>query len=215
MRKYLFAASVAAIVPLLSGGYAAASDVSSSNWSETANANTATPPNGFPENAASHTLNDSARETMAAIKRWYNRINATKISAGAANAQTLTYTVAPDAYRTGDVYAFIAGFTNTGATTLNINGRGAKSIKLGANALVGGEIVVGRAVMVAYDGASFQLMSASLTQPPDCIGANVGLQYTAASGWNCAVIAASGGGAILLNNVGDLLLNGSGDILLN
>lgn len=212
MKTYVFLA--VAVLSATASGFAIASDISSSNWSESANANTATPPHGFPENQATHTLNDSAREVMAAVKRWYDRINATRTSGGSANAQTLTYTVAPDAYRTGDVYTFIAGFTNTGATTLNINGKGAKSIKLGARNLVGGEIVVGRAVTIAYDGTNFQLISSSLPQPPDCVGTNAALQYTAASGWTCAVIAAVGGD-ILLNNVGDLLLNGSGDILLN
>lgn len=83
----------------------------------------------------------------------------TVTSGGSANAQTLTYTIAPAALVRGQTYSFIAGFTNTGATTLAVNGLTATSIKLNGLALVGGEITSGNVVTVSYDGTNFQLIS--------------------------------------------------------
>lgn len=132
-------------------------------WNESDAANNAAPPAGFPENQLPSTVNDAARAVMGAVKRFYDHVNATVVSGGSANAQTLTYAVAPTAYVQGDRYTFIVGngLVNTGSTTLNINGLGAKNILTGAtNALVGGELRTGRAIDVVYDGTQFQLVGA-------------------------------------------------------
>ncbi|MBX6322979.1 MAG: hypothetical protein IRY94_14210, partial [Rhodospirillaceae bacterium] len=50
-------------------------DISQPTWSETDSANTATPPDGWPENQVPSTVNDCARMMMGAIKRFWNRIN--------------------------------------------------------------------------------------------------------------------------------------------
>lgn len=42
-----------------------------SAWSTTASNNNSTPPDGFPEGMTPSSVNDSARELMAAIRRWY------------------------------------------------------------------------------------------------------------------------------------------------
>lgn len=84
-------------------------------------------------------------------------------SAGTANNQVI---VAPSpsgfALTAGNLITFVAGFTNTGAATLNANGTGAKSIfKAGPNgpvALSGGEIVVNNAVELFYDGTQYQII---------------------------------------------------------
>lgn len=138
---------------------ASASDVFS--WNETASSNTTAAPDGMPENTLPSLVDDWARETMAAVKRWYDRMQPTATSGGTANVQTLTYSVAPTAYETGDVYTFIVGgsLTNTGATTLNINSLGAKAIQNNGTALVGGELAAGQVVSVRYDGTQFQLMT--------------------------------------------------------
>lgn len=141
----------------LGAAQAHASDISSTNWSEIAASNSAAPPNGWPPNMAPSQVEPTAREGMSAVKRWYNHINATKTSGGSANVHTLTYTVAPAAYVSGDCYTFIAGFTNSGATTLNVNGLGAKAVKVGSAALTGNEIKAGQVVIACYDGTNFQL----------------------------------------------------------
>jgi hypothetical protein len=83
-------------------------------------------------------------------------------SAGSANVQTITQTPAITAYVTGSVYLFLSGFTNTGSTTININGVGAVTIKdLAGNALVGGEIQNNTLVQLQYNGTNMILLSRS------------------------------------------------------
>ena len=85
-------------------------------------------------------------------------------STGAANAYSIAnsppYPSAASAYRTGQVYTFIANHTNTGASTLNVDGLGAKSMTKDATApLVANDILVGQVVSVLYDGVNFQLLT--------------------------------------------------------
>ena len=75
---------------------------------------------------------------------------------GTPNALTLT---APGYTQTGGQLVFlVATATNTGATSLNINGLGAKTVvqdsATGPTALVGGEIVAGNTVGVLYDSVA-------------------------------------------------------------
>ncbi len=62
----------------------------------------------------------------------------------------------------GKRIVFIAGFTNTGATTLDVVGVGAKNVfrmtPSGPQACTGGEIVAGTLVDAVYDGTQFQLV---------------------------------------------------------
>lgn len=63
-------------------------------------------------------------------------------------------------YVTGQEFTFMAAGANTGATTININTLGAKNIyKSGTLPLELGDIVVGQAVSVVYDGTQFQFSS--------------------------------------------------------
>jgi hypothetical protein len=135
------------------------SDIESANYSEAAGGNNAASPNGAPEGMAPSGVNDTIREIMAAIKRDWNRSHPTVTSGGAANAQTLTYGAAPAGYFQGQRFCFIAGFTNTGAATLNVNGIGAKNIFMDGVGLIGGEIVAGSVVETVYDGTQFQITS--------------------------------------------------------
>ena len=85
-------------------------------------------------------------------------------STGAASAYAVTnsppYPSAASAYRTGQVYTFIANHTNTGASTLNVDAKGAKAITKDATApLVANDILVGQVVSVLYDGVNFQLLT--------------------------------------------------------
>jgi hypothetical protein len=137
---------------------AAAKDVSA--WSETAADNDDAAPDGWTSGTMTPSqVEPTAREGMAALRRWYSHANAVKTSAGTANVQTLTYDVAPTAYVTGDCYTFKVGtgLTNTGSTTLNVNSLGAKTIKVAAATLTGGEIIAARVASVCYDGTDFQL----------------------------------------------------------
>lgn len=135
------------------------SDINSSDWSETDSANTSASPNGWASGTLPNQVEPISRATMGAVKRYYNRANPTATSAGTANAQTLTYTVAPSALVKGDTFSFTVGngLTNTGAVTLNINSLGATAVQCLGVALVGGEMPAGAIVTVNYDGTHFQL----------------------------------------------------------
>jgi hypothetical protein len=96
---------------------------------------------------------------MGAIKREHDWRNLFLTSGGSANAYTLTYSVAPAAYYTGQTFTFTANFGCTGSATLNVNGLGAKTIKKDVSgtmtALSSGDIASGAKVKVSYDGTDF------------------------------------------------------------
>lgn len=137
-------------------------DLNQSNWSETDSSNNQASPNGWTTGTMLPSqVEPTARAMMGAVKRFYDHVNATVISGGTANVQTLTYSVAPTALGTGDLFIFQAGFTNTGSATLNINALGAKTIRYKQAALIGNEIRLGGMVAVVYDGTYFQLLASS------------------------------------------------------
>ncbi len=77
---------------------------------------------------------------------------------GTADAITLTPSPAILLYSAGMRFAFLATGTNTGATTVNISGLGAKSVKtlLGAT-LAAGDITSGNVYSMTYDGTNFRI----------------------------------------------------------
>ena len=79
-------------------------------------------------------------------------------SGGSANAQTLTMTAPTVAL--GLSLSFVAGYTNTGATTLQPTGGSAVAIRKGVNndALEANDIVLGATYAVYYDGTYYKLM---------------------------------------------------------
>lgn len=91
-------------------------------------------------------------------------------SSSGTNTITAAATPALPSYSAGQVFAFIAGGANTGATTININSLGAKNVfrqsNIGPTACVGGEIASGQIVMVSYDGTQFQIINST----PSLIG---------------------------------------------
>src|SRR6266702_6777139 len=133
-------------------------DIQSGTWSPVDASNNAASPNGWTSGSMLPSqVEPTARGMMGAIRRWYDRANGTLTSGGSANAQTLTYAVAPAALVSGDAFVFFPGFTNTGNLTLNINGLGAKNVVCGSALLSGGEVVLNKPAQVYYDGVSLQL----------------------------------------------------------
>ena len=64
------------------------------------------------------------------------------------------------AYAEGNAFWLTPANTNTAATTLNVDGLGAKAIVSRANAaLAGGELVAGTRYLLVYDGTSFRMES--------------------------------------------------------
>lgn len=82
------------------------------------------------------------------------------VAGGSANAITLTLSPAPT-YGQPLTVKFRASNTNTGATTIDVNGLGTKSIKKMSGGslvdLVAGDIVSGGHYEISYDGVQFQL----------------------------------------------------------
>lgn len=74
------------------------------------------------------------------------------------NTYVITLTPAPTAYAAGNVYVVKFTNANTGASTINVNSLGAKSIvKGGATALAAGDITAGHTCLLMYDGTNFQI----------------------------------------------------------
>lgn len=81
-------------------------------------------------------------------------------AAGAANTYTASLTPAITAYTAGMVINIKINTANTGASTININSLGAKSIKLlGGLALLAGELATNMLAELYYDGTDFILLN--------------------------------------------------------
>jgi hypothetical protein len=136
------------------------------DYSVTADDNNSASPNGMPENQAPSTVNNSVRETLARVKRWYEDINGTKSTTGSSNAYVLAAARTVTAYAQGDAYLFRANHTNTGAATLNVDSVGAVAIVNNTqSALAASQIQSGGMYLVAYDATNskFQLVGGSAT----------------------------------------------------
>ena len=83
------------------------------------------------------------------------------VDTGAANAYVITPVPAISAYAAGQIFTFKASATNTLTSTLNVNGKGATTIKKGDGTVVlsPGDIVAGQIIQVEYDGTNFQVVS--------------------------------------------------------
>lgn len=137
-------------------------EVQTSSWSETAASNNSAAPDGWPEGMSYASVNDAAREMMAALKREWNRSHYTVTTGGSATAYTLTFTTAPPAYVTGMTLTFkLHAANSSGAATLNVNGLGAKNLRLmdGSVALPPYVLPLSGLVTVVYDGTQFVVLT--------------------------------------------------------
>jgi hypothetical protein len=136
-------------------------DLNNSSWSETDSSNTQPAPSGFPSGILPSQVGGVVRAMMGATKRAYNHGNAMVSSTGSANAYVLTYEQPlQSGYVKGEVFRFFAHATNTGASTLNINGAGTRAIlRADGSQVAAGEIVTGQVVTVVCDGVNFLAQS--------------------------------------------------------
>lgn len=80
------------------------------------------------------------------------------VDTGAADAYVVTLSPAPASYQTGMAVIMKAANTNTGASTINVNGLGVKSIKdSDGTALTATDIYAGGVYEMFYDGTNFIL----------------------------------------------------------
>ena len=99
------------------------------NWSTTAASNNASSPNGFPEGMAPSGVNDSAREVMAAVAKWYRDQQGSLTTGGSASAYTLTTNGDYAALSDLPLLVFEVHAANSASATLNVDGLGAKALK--------------------------------------------------------------------------------------
>lgn len=127
-------------------------DLESTSWDETDANNTAR----FPEGQNPSTVNDGARALEGAIKREWNRMHATKTSAGASSLTfTVSYSVNPSAYVRGVSYAWRAHQNCDNAARFGISGLATKLMmkptRGGMVTISQSDIVTGQIVRTEYD----------------------------------------------------------------
>ena len=144
-----------------------------SQWDNAAANNNDTPPDGWPEGQAPSTVNDCARELMAAVSRWYDDQKGELVTAGSSNSYTLTTNSSHAALADQSLIVFRADRANTGAATLNVDSLGAKPMQLNGSSLGSGYLVqdvVYAAVYDSTDDAYHMLMSLTPTQINTALG---------------------------------------------
>lgn len=122
-----------------------------SQWETSAPNNNAAPPDGAPEGMAANTVNDTMREMMAAVARWYQDTNGSLVTGGAGNAYTLSTNNNNSSLTDLPLVVFVANRENTGAATLNVDGLGAKSLRFNGAALPSGAIQADTAYIAIYN----------------------------------------------------------------
>ena len=97
-------------------------------------------------------LNPNLNPTPVSV----STVNYGGTSTGSANAQELTLSPVLSALTTGVVVRYTAGFTNTGAMTLEVDATAATALVLGnGNAMPAGSVVAGQEYEAVYDGTNW------------------------------------------------------------
>ena len=125
------------------------------DYSVTADDNNASSPNGMAENCAPSTVNNTWREGIARMKRWFEDISGVKVTAGSSNTYTLAAARTVASYAQGDAYLFEANHTNTGAATINVDSLGANSIVHNdGTALRAGDMTAAGMYLISYEASN-------------------------------------------------------------
>lgn len=133
-----------------------------STWFKTAAANnTGSPPN-YPINGmAPSTVNDTMRENMAALARWYADSQGSLVTGGTGNAYTLASNNVFTGLTQSPVLVFRVNRANTGAATLQVDALTAKALRIQGAALESGALVADTVVAAAYnsEGDAYDILS--------------------------------------------------------
>ena len=127
------------------------------DWSTTPGSNTTVDGVSIAEGMQAGLVNNGMRAIMALVREW--QLDASGVvTAGAGNAYTITSNQGIAAYADGLRFSFRADRNNTGAATLDVDGRGAKALRktaAGALAALAADDLVAEAVYdVVYDASS-------------------------------------------------------------
>tara|TARA_R100001082_G_scaffold44580_1_gene23762 strand:- start:6658 stop:8721 length:2064 start_codon:yes stop_codon:yes gene_type:complete len=115
----------------------------------------------LPMNTKRHTGvgNAAARTDYSATGQVQDSSFLYAADSGSANTYAISLSPAVTAYASGQVFHFKAANANTGASTLNVNSVGAKTIVKDVNtALASGDISQNEVISVIYDGTNFQMV---------------------------------------------------------
>lgn len=127
------------------------------DWDSTANSNNSASPDGFPEGMAPSGVNDSARNMMAQVKRFWARINGTQTTTGSTSTLCLSYSITPSALVAGALYSFKSHTAVGNAPALAFNTLYSKTLfkqtDAGVVTLSSSDIVADQRVLVQYDAS--------------------------------------------------------------
>lgn len=105
--------------------------------------------------------NGAARNQYPSVAQVQDGSVVTAADTGSADAYVITLTPAITAYATGQLFWVKVANTNTGASTLNVNGVGTKTVKKGGTTdVAAGDLEADKVYGFHYDGTNFQLVSA-------------------------------------------------------
>src|SRR5262245_1224187 len=105
----------------------------------------------WPENMQFAAVNDAGRADEGMLARFFQDFNASIAASGAANAYAVTSNRTISSLANNTMITFTANHTNSGASTLNLNGLGAKTIKrFSGSDVASGDITSGQPVWVIY-----------------------------------------------------------------
>jgi len=151
-------------------------------WSRTASANaTADGSINWAEGQAPSTVNDSARAMMAAAAKFRDDISGAIVTGGAASAYTVaSYQVFDTlAHLDGAMIAFTPHITSGSPVTLNVDGLGAKALRLSPGVdLPAGTLVQGTPYAATYNNAVGEFYLQGLAGNPYNIPLGGMLEFT-------------------------------------
>ena len=139
-----------------------------SQWSTTAASNSSASPDGWPENMSPAGVNDSARENMAAVAKWFGDTKGGLVTTGTGSAYVLSTNNSNAALADISLLAFRVHTANTGSATLAVDGLTAKALKLNGQSLSADDLPQDTIVLACYNANNDEfdiIKSSSATEP--------------------------------------------------
>lgn len=150
-------------------------------WSRNASANAGADASvNWAEGMPPSAVNDSGRAMMAAVAKYRDDISGAIVTGGSATAFTLSSYQQFDslAHMDGAMIAFTPHATNTGAATLNVDGQGAKPLRiLPGQDIIGGTIILGTPYVATYFNTAGEWILRGIAGNPYSVPLAAGLDY--------------------------------------
>lgn len=155
-----------------------------SAWDVVAGNNNATPPDGAPENMLRSAVNNTMREMMAAVARWYQDNLGTLVSTSASNAYAVTTNSGHAAKADIGFLTFRVDAANTAAVTLDVDELGATTWNKRSNiAYASGDLIANQLVTVIYNPNTLEFETVGTTGEFDSGHETLSFAAAADNGW--------------------------------